>query len=82
MKNQYKSLKNKLDCFEETYSKVKFERKIAESQVELKKLRLDLIERKRKNVLGEKKIIKFDKRDTHKIYFDLQQEYVALAKKK
>ena len=43
MKNEYKSLKNKLESFEETHSKVKYERKIAESEAEIKKLRLDLI---------------------------------------
>lgn len=55
---------------------------IKEIKENITKTKLMLFDKKRKNVLNGKKISEIDKRDAHKIYFDYQQEYVALAKKK
>jgi hypothetical protein len=45
-------------------------------------MRVLLFEKKRKNVFATKKIVELDKKDIHKVYFDLQQNYVAFMKKK
>jgi hypothetical protein len=45
-------------------------------------MKVFLMERKKKNVLNDKKIGSYDKQDTYKVFLGLQQDYVALSKKK
>lgn len=41
-----------------------------------------LLERKKKNILNTKKIKDYDKDEVHKVFFEMQQEYIGLTKKK